>query len=472
MSVVVGSQDDVPLVGRQRELEVLRAAVTSAAGGTPSALLVAGEAGGGKTRLLRELLDGLPPAASLVVRAQCVDLGDPGLPYLVMVDLVRALQARAAAEPDLAAVLDAYPVVMALTDPAVTGDGAVDPSRRLQLFDALTALLAEVGRVRGPVVVAVEDLQWVDASSADFLRFLLSRMLSERLVLVATVRTDGLAARPRVRRLVSELGRLPTVRRIDLEPFDATEVAQFLAEVGEPGAPEVVAEVFRRTRGNPYYVQVLAAGVLESGGVDEAMPRALGDLLVGRLDGLPDDVRSVVRCASVVAGAVPDRLLRRVVGLAEAATDEALRTAVAQGLLVPDGDGYAFVHDLLRSAVYDDLLPGERARLHAAYAAARGRGSRAAAPGRGGAPRRPGPGRAEDGGVVDPGGCGRDATPGTGRGSAPPGTCTRGMAAGRGRRCARRCVGRAGGGPGRARRWPRRRARPSGRVGTSRRRTV
>jgi len=370
MAVVVGSQDDVPLVGRQRELEVLRAAVASAADGTPGAVLVAGEAGGGKTRLLRALLDELSPAGALVVRAQCVDLGDPGLAYLAMVDLVRALQARAAAEPDLAAALDAFPVVTALTDPSLNGDGALDPSPRLQLFDALAALLAEVGRVRGPVVVAVEDLQWVDASSADFLRFLLSRMLSERVVLVATVRTDGLAARPRVRRLVSELGRLPAVRRIDLAPFDATEVTQFLAEVGVGDDPEVAAEVFRRTRGNPYYVRVLAAGALESGSVDEAMPRALGDLLVGRLDGLPDAVRSVVRCASAVAGAVPDRLLRRVVDLTEVVTDEALRAAVAQGLLVPDGDGYAFTHDLLRRAVYDDLLPGERARLHAAYAGA------------------------------------------------------------------------------------------------------
>ncbi len=371
MAVVVGPQDDVPLVGRQRELEILRAAVTGAADGTPGAVLVAGEAGGGKTRLVRALLDGLPPAGSLVVRAQCVDLGDPGLPYLAMADLMRALQARAAAEPDVATALDAFPIVGALTDPAVTGDASLDASHRLQLFDALAALLAEVGRARGPVVVAVEDLQWVDASSADFLRFLLSRMHAERLVLVATVRTDGLAARPRVRRLLSELGRLPRVRRLDLEPFDATEVAELLAEVGAGDTdPDVAAEVFRRTRGNPYYVQVLAAGVLETGNVDEALPRALGDLLVGRLDGLPDDARTVVQCASVVAGAVPDRLLRRVVDLTEDATDEALRASVAQGLLVPEGDGYVFAHDLLRGAVYDDLLPGERARLHAAYAAA------------------------------------------------------------------------------------------------------
>lgn len=370
MAVVVWSQDDVPLVGRLRELEMLRTTLAGASEGTPGAVLVAGEAGGGKTRLLRAFLDGLPPDP-FVLRAQCVDLGDPGLPYLAMVDLVRTLQSRAAADAEVAAALDDFPVVTVLTDPTVTEDGAVDSSHRLQLFDALAALLGEVGRVRGPVVVAVEDLQWVDASSADFLRFLLSRMRAERLLLVATLRTDGLAARPRSRRLSSDLGRLPAVRRIDLQPFDADEVATYLAEVGDgDGDPALAAEIFRRTRGNPYYVQVLAAGVLESGSLNAAVPRAMGDLLAGRLDGVPDDVRTVVQCASVVAAPVPDRLLRRVVDLPEVATDEALRAAVAQGLLLPDGDGYAFAHDLLRAAVHDDLLPGERARLHAAYVVA------------------------------------------------------------------------------------------------------
>ena len=369
-AAVVAVQGDVPLVGRERELTVLRAAASSAAAGNPGAVLVAGEAGVGKTRLLRAMLEDPPRPEALVVRAQCVDLGDPGLPYLAMVDLVRDVQAVAAADPEVASVLDRRSVVTTLTDPYAARDAPVDESRRLQLFDAMAALLADVGRVRGPVVVTVEDLQWVDSSSAEFLRFLLSRMASERLTVVATVRTDGLAVRPRVRRLLSELGRLPSVQRLDLSPFDAAEVAEYLARLdGGDHDPEVAAEVFRRTRGNAYYVQTLAAGVGRAGAVDEGIPRALADLLVGRLDGLPDDAQTLVRAAAVVAQPVPDRLLRQVVGLADDVVDEALRVAVAEGLLSPDGAGYSFAHDLMRSAVYDDLLPGERARLHAAYAA-------------------------------------------------------------------------------------------------------
>ena len=368
---MVGSEGDVPLVGRERELTILRDAVAGAADGNPGAVLVAGEAGVGKSRLVRALLDDPPRADARVLRAQCVDLGDPGLPNLTMVDLARAVQVIAEEDAEAASVLDRFPVVADLTDPNASRGGGGDESRRLQLFDAMAALLADLGRIGGPVIVIVEDLQWVDSSSAHFLRFLLSRMISERLALVATVRTDGLAARPGARRLTGELARLSSVRRLDLQPFDATEVAAYLAQLNVGGTDGGLAdEVHRRARGNPYYVQTLAASIEQTGSLDEGMPRALADLLVGRLDGLTDDAQAVVRCAAISVQPVSDRLLRRVVGLTDAEVDEALRLAVAEGLLVPDAVGYAFAHDLLRRAVHDDLLPGERARLHAAHAAA------------------------------------------------------------------------------------------------------
>ncbi len=358
--------DDVPLVGREAELSVLGAAVAAAAEGRPGAVLVAAEAGGGKTRLVAELLAGL--SGSLVLRAQCVDVGDPGLPYLTVVDLVRALRAAAATDPDLATVLEGGSLVDELTAPG-SANPPLDESHRLQAFDATAALLGAAGAVRGPVVVVVEDLHWVDASSADFLRFLLSRLLAERLVVVATVRTDGLASRSVVRRLLSELGRLPAVQRLDLAAWTRTEVEAYLAHTGTPLEPDAVDELVQRTSGNPYYVQALARAAAGSAGGDR-LPRELADLLAGRVDGLPDDARAVVRCVSVVPHVAPDRLLREVVGRPDADVDRALRVAVADGVLRPEGDGYAFAHDLLRAAVYDDLLPGERVRLHAAVAAA------------------------------------------------------------------------------------------------------
>ena len=296
---------------------------------------MAGEAGIGKTRVVQALLDD-GSVDRLVLRAQCVDLGEPGLPYLAVTDLLRALG----------------------SDDTVAPVDAADESARWQLFHRTAARLAEAGEARRPAVVVLEDLQWVDSSSADFLRFLLSRMTTERVAVVATVRTDGLATRPRVRRLVGELGRLPAVQRLDLQPFGREEVAQLLGVAGgEPDAAQV-EDVLRRTGGNPYFVRALAASSTD------ATSGALTDLLAGRLDALSDEARAVVRCAAVVSDLVPDRLLRHVSGLPDEAFDAAVRDAVADGVLRPDGAGYRFAHDLVRSAVSAELLPGERARLH------------------------------------------------------------------------------------------------------------
>lgn len=369
--------------------------MTSAASGRARAVLLAGEAGGGKSRLVRELVDGLGSAS--VLRAQCVDLGEPGLPYLVLVDIARAIRAMGAGDPEAAAVLHASPSVARLADaPAGTREGPdADPDagpgqgagelRHLRLFDATVGVLGELARLRGPVVVVVEDLQWVDSSSATFLTFLLRRMAAEHLVVVMTVRTEGLAGRPRVRQLLSEIGRLSTVQRVELDPFTETEVTAYLESTGgERVEPGLAAEVARRTGGNPYFVATLAAnGAL--GALGDGVPPALADLLVGRVDGLAEAARDIVHAIAVGTQPVPDPVLRKVVGPSSPDghrtvddVDGALREAMAEGVLITVGTGYALAHDLLRVAVHDALLPGERLRWHAAYGRALESGTGAA----------------------------------------------------------------------------------------------
>ena len=210
----------------------------------------------------------------------------------------------------------------------------------------------------------------MDTSSAAFLRFLLSRMTTERLAR----RRDGPHGRPGRPPAGAAAGRRARSAALGPagrpRPVRRGEVAEYLASWTRR-ATRPAARSPTRSSGGPAATRTSCdpRGRLARTGSGRGVPR-LADLLIGRLDRLPDPVRDgrAVRCRP--AQPVPDRLLRRVAGLADAALDAAVREAVAEGVLIPDGAGYAFAHDLFRSAVRDDLLPGERARLHAGRAAA------------------------------------------------------------------------------------------------------
>ena len=169
-------------------------------------------------------------AGPLVLRAQCVDLGDPGLPYLAMVDLVRAVAGDRDGRPGgRGRCLGCTRSRPALSTRPVSGD-PVDESRRLQLFDARAPCSPS------PAGSAAPSSSWSRNCSGSTLRRRTSSVSCEsvtaaRLLMVATVRTAGWRARARIRQLLSELGRLASVRRLDLEPFDAGEVQEYLARV-------------------------------------------------------------------------------------------------------------------------------------------------------------------------------------------------------------------------------------------------
>ncbi|HET6876642.1 MAG TPA: AAA family ATPase [Jatrophihabitans sp.] len=370
---MTGTGRDTPLIGRSAELAQLAAALREAATGRATAVLLTGEAGVGKTRLVQALLADLAAHADApvqVLRAQCVDLGEPGLPFLAVRDLVRAVRAVADELPAVASLLASLPPVTTLGEQSGAHVAELaDDAARPQLLDAAATLLAGTARARPPALVVIEDAQWADASTADFLRFLLSRLTDEPVLVIVTVRTDSVGRRPQVRGLLSALSRLPVVTRLELRPFDADEVAQYLEVLLQRPVPgDVVADVTERTGGNAFYVQSVASGVGD-GTHTPPLPDALADVLVARVDGLSPDARAVLRSAAVAGRAVPHPLLAAVTGFADDRLETTLREVVADRLLVAEGgDGYAFGHGLLREALVDDLLPSERTRLHRAYA--------------------------------------------------------------------------------------------------------
>jgi DNA-binding CsgD family transcriptional regulator len=189
-------------------------------------------------------------------------------------------------------------------------------------------------------------------------------------MIVGTYRGDDLHRRHPLRPLLAELVRQPALERMDLTPFNPADSRQFVSALADDGLPDdLVREVAGRSEGNAFFAEELLAAYTEDG---ESLPATLVDVLLARVERLSETTQHVVRVASVSGRRVPHPDLLAVSELTEPELEEALREAVQHHVLVARQhqgmDFYAFRHALLREAVYGDLLPGERVRLHAAYA--------------------------------------------------------------------------------------------------------
>jgi DNA-binding CsgD family transcriptional regulator len=364
------------LVGRAAELDRLLALIEVASSGQAGGALVGGDAGVGKTRLISELADLARERGHMVLVGQCAELGE-SIPYLPLAEALWGATRDPATAPAVRAALRDRPALAALLP-----DGAARPEidgelARQQLFGAVLGLLGELADTR-PVLLVLEDLHWADHSTRDLLVFL-SRMLQrERVCVVGTYRTDDLHRRHPLRPVIAELFRLPSVTPIELRPLPAEAMADHLTELaGERLPPDVLDRLIERAGGNAFYAEELLAAAATG----EELPAGLADLLLARLERLSETAQRVVRVAAVAGARIDDDLVREVSGLDAASYDTALREVVSHQLLVPDGaDGYTFRHALVREAVYGDLLPGERTRLHGAFARLlRDRGDRSAA---------------------------------------------------------------------------------------------
>ena len=358
-------------IGRRDELASLAAPVRRAQGGEPAVVLIGGEAGVGKTRLVGELAALGSAAGFCVLTGQCIELGAEGLPLAPLVDVLRAL-AREMPADELVELLGPAGPGLARLLPEL-GPGSVAPAageglQAGQLLELVLGLLGRLSAVR-PVMFVIEDLHWADPSTLDLAAFLVRALRAVPVLLVITYRSDELHRRHPLRPLLSSWERVRSVDHIELRRFARGEVAAQLAAIldREP-SPAVAEEVFDRSGGNAYLVEEIA-GVVRDGGDPGDLPPSLRDVLLSRVDAVSPAAQRLLRIASAAGRVVPDRLLAQVAGMGEAELFAALREAVENHLLLVDhtGHSYAFRHALTRDAVYDDMLPGERGGLHAAY---------------------------------------------------------------------------------------------------------
>jgi DNA-binding CsgD family transcriptional regulator len=362
-----------PLVGRAAELSRLQELLAEAESGQPVVVLVSGDAGVGKTRLVTELAGAAARRGCTVLSGRCAELADT-VPYLPLADALRDAVTGPEAGGAVAEALAARPVLSRLLPDrqASQPHGDLPGMAQQQLFGAVLGMLAELAAA-APVLLILEDLHWADRSTRDLITFLSRVLHRERIALVATFRTDDMHRGHPLRPVVAELLRLPSVSAVELRPLDAAAMAEHLTMLSGGLAPwPVLDEVISRAEGNAYYAEELlaAAGGPGSPAGGAALPAGLADLLLARVERLPASAQRVLRAAAVAGRHVDDELVLRAGGLTVAEYEEAIRAAVAQQLLVPDpscadsGQGLAFRHALLREAIYADLLPGERTRLH------------------------------------------------------------------------------------------------------------
>ena len=357
------------LIGRREELAVLDAAFERSGAGEPVIVLVGGEAGVGKSRLVEEAVDGDEPWPARILTGSCVEIGGDGLPFAPIVDALRlvlrdadAVEVEALFGPARSELSRLLPELA----PGVAPPGPSDASTS-RLFELLLGVIERLATDR-TLVFVIEDLHWADRSTLDLLAFLARALRSVRVLLIATYRADEVHRRHPLRPLLAELERHRGVDRIHLEPFDREEVAAQLRSISDqPILTALADEVFERSQGNAFLVEELAA-VLQSG--DHRLPKALQDVLLARVERMPAAAQRVLQVASVAGPRVAHTLLATVTALPDADLDQALRDAVGHHVLTVDesGVGFAFRHALMQEALYADVLPGERVRLHTAYA--------------------------------------------------------------------------------------------------------
>ncbi|WP_199920816.1 helix-turn-helix transcriptional regulator [Streptomyces sp. NRRL S-237] len=357
-------------VGRADELAVLTDALTRAAGQEPQAMLIGGEAGVGKTRLTEEFLCEADRRGAVVAVGGCVEIGAEGLPFAPFSTALRTLHRLLPEELAAAAAGQEDELARILPELGDTPRGPHDEESTARLFE-LTARMLERLAADRTVVLVLEDLHWADTSTRHLLSYLFRTLGSGRLVVVATYRADDVHRRHPLRPLLAELDRLRTVRRIELSRFNRAEVRRQLTGIlaAQPDE-DFVDSVFDRSDGNAFFVEELVAS--KESGCRTGLTESLRDLLLVRVEVLPDETQRLVRIVAEGGSTVEYPLLRAVAGLTEDELIEALRAAVGANILLAtaDGDGYRFRHSLVREAVSDDLLPGERARVNRRYAEA------------------------------------------------------------------------------------------------------
>lgn len=377
------------LIGRDEQLTLLEEALSAARRGEGQLVVLAGEAGMGKTRLAGELQTRALQAGATVLWGGCSE-ADVALPYLPFVEAIGNFLAATDLEPlrqrlgpqrrELARLFPQF-------DPERSSGDSGNPSEdKLRLFEAVLALLRIAAEPNGLLCV-VEDLHWADASTRELLEYLTRRLRHTRFMVLATYRADELHRKHALLPMLQAWRRATVAQVVDLPALRPAHVQAMVRAIfnRETVGSELRDFLHTRSEGNPFVLEELLKAALDRGAISpnspgldrrvlESMkiPPTVRDMILMRVEQLPPEQVQILRTAAVLGRSFAYSTLAAISGQEETTVKAALHTFVLQQLMEEDSQAegrYRFRHALTREAVYEDLLAPDRAQLHAQAAA-------------------------------------------------------------------------------------------------------
>lgn len=359
------------LIGRAGELEDLGRALGSALDGGSGVVIIDGEPGVGKTRLLGELAARAERRGALVVWGTC--LGGDGTPSMwpwvrlvgAMLDVQRADERADWLAGELGRLLQQPEADGASSAPS-------DGGARFRLLERVVALVGRTA-ARRPVVLVIDDLQWADAASLQLLSHLAAQLPGGAMILGA-LRDRAPVPGAELSRHLAMVSRVPGHHRIHLDPLARGDVAELVRrETGDDPGEDAIRHIYARTAGNPFFVRELARLLADTGAITVAaaggstVPATVRDVVRSRTDDLGEDVRRLLQIAALVGRETPVDLLAHAAAVDVATCLDRLEPLGALGVLEPtpgDPFSFRFPHDLVREAVAEVMAPRQASELH------------------------------------------------------------------------------------------------------------
>ena len=361
---------ELALVGREAELAWLRRVRVQAWDGQAQVVLMMGEAGVGKTRLLEEVATEAADGGQ-VLMGQFHET-EQVLPFRAWIDAFRTADIAAALGD-----LGAYRGEVARLFPEL-GPPPRMAANSVRLLDALLGIIDRLA-ARRRLLVVLDDLHWADEMSARLFSFIGRRIRQRPMLLIGSVREENLADAKMLRQALAELDREGRLLRLSLSPLSQVHTVALVRSLLRRGAAEASVErlgeqVWRSSEGNPFVivetVRELLDGAAPGGASGEVVPRRVRDLVLARLERLAEGSRRLAAVASVIGRDFSFALLERSAALGVAETAEGVEELVRRRLISVTGERFDFTHGHIRRVVYDELLASRRRAIHAAVGAA------------------------------------------------------------------------------------------------------